>query len=126
MNAPATTTPAAPRGIRKGHLMALLRAAIIDNAAFDARLWSVADVECLEAAAAVIRREVAALSADSPAANPPVPVSPEVPRSERLDRELTRRADAALAKAVEAIVAGGLDDGRPGAVLRKLGVRPGG
>jgi hypothetical protein len=116
MNAPATPTPAAPRGIRKGQLMALLRAAIIDNAAFDARLWSVADAECLEAAAAVIRRGIAASAA----------ASPPVPRSEWLERELARRTDAALASAVEAIVEGEMDDARPGAVLRKLGVRQGG
>ncbi len=95
MNATAPPTPCAPRAIRKRDLMAILRAATLDRAAFDARIWSVADAECLEAAAAVIRR---GLAAAAPAARP------RVPRSEWLERELTRRADAALSAALAEVI----------------------
>ena len=94
MNATASPTLAAPRAIRKRDLMAILRAATIDRAAIDSRVWSLADAECLEAAAAVIRRGLAA----SPAA------SPRVPRSEWLERELARRSDAALAAALAEVI----------------------
>jgi hypothetical protein len=94
LNATAPPIPAAPRAIRKRDLMAILRAATLDRAAFDARIWSVADAQCLEAAAAVIRRGLAA----APAARP------RVPRSEWLERELTRRADAALSAALAEVI----------------------
>ncbi len=94
MNATASPTPAAPRGIRKRNLMAILRAATMPRR-HRRRVWSLADAECLEAAAAVIRRGLAA----SPAA------SPRVPRSEWLERELARRSDAASAAALAEVIA---------------------
>jgi hypothetical protein len=88
MPAPASP-PAVPRALRKG-AKAVLRAAELDRADFDARSWSLADAACLEAVAGLIRRGLAARE--------------PVPRSERLDRELARRADATLAAALAAVV----------------------
>jgi hypothetical protein len=90
----APPPPAARRTIHQRDLVALLRAITVDAPAFDARLWSVADAEVVEAAAAAIRRGLAALPA----------ASRGLPRYEWLERELTRRADEVLASALVEVV----------------------